>query len=168
MCLFFYLVAFHTWAEIWSSVYSLLIRSPDSLLSCIILFTCLSFSQPVVHIRTVRQSATILSMNSPLLRTGDRAHVHFKFMYNPEYISVGSTLLFREGRTKGMGKITKLIYPEAKPTASKKVMQKVSRGQDGEQKVRQCSAGSESLNSGPSNSPKRGSSKSVARLRKRQ
>lgn len=59
-------------------------------------------------------------MDSPLLRTGDRANVRFKFMYNPEYISVGSTLLFREGRTKGMGKITKLFYPEDKVASSKK------------------------------------------------
>jgi hypothetical protein len=48
-------------------------------------------------------------MSKPLLRTGDRSICVFRFMYNPEYISVGSTMLFREGRTKGMGKITKLL-----------------------------------------------------------
>ena len=64
--------------------------------------------QPYCHIRTIRQSAQIMSMERPLLRTGDRTVCRFRFMYHPEYISVGTTMLFREGRTKGMGKITKL------------------------------------------------------------
>ena len=83
-----------------------------------ILPACQFSQKPVVHIRTIRQSATIMSMDRPLLRTGDRSNVRFKFMYKPEYVSVGSTLLFREGRTKGMGKITRLIYPEDKRAAS--------------------------------------------------
>jgi len=33
----------------------------------------------------------------------------FRFLRNPEYIRVGDRLLFREGRTKGVGKITRLI-----------------------------------------------------------
>merc|ERR1712166_960480 len=70
--------------------------------------------QPYCHIRTIRQSATILSMDRPLLRTGDRSTCRFRFMYHPEYINVGSTMLFREGRTKGMGKITKLFVTTAK------------------------------------------------------
>ena len=68
--------------------------------------------QPYCHIRTIRQSATILSMDRPLLRTGDRSTCRFRFCYHPEYINVGSTMLFREGRTKGMGKITKLFLPK--------------------------------------------------------
>ena len=60
------------------------------------------------------------------MRTGDRSNVRFKFMYHPEYISVGSTLLFREGRTKGMGKITKIIYPEDKHAEKQK-----SKGRNG-------------------------------------
>lgn len=86
--------------------------------------------QPVVHIRTVRQTATILSMDRPLLRTGDRSNVRFKFMYHPEYISVGSTLLFREGRTKGMGKITKIIYPEDKHAERMKAKGRASGSKD--------------------------------------
>ena len=92
-------------------------------------------------------------MDSPLLRTGDRSNVRFKFMYNPEYISVGSTLLFREGRTKGMGKITKLLYPEDKTKAATKgrvgdkapTPSKVRAvAGSGERKVREASPGSKS------------------------
>jgi GTPase len=41
-----------------------------------------------------------------VIRTGDRAFVRFQFLIRPEYIKVGSRLLFREGRTKGVGKVT--------------------------------------------------------------
>jgi len=43
------------------------------------------------------------------LRTGQRAQVKFKFMYYSEYLLPGATFLFREGRAKGIGKVTKLL-----------------------------------------------------------
>ena len=62
--------------------------------------------QPVVHIGTVRQAARLTSMTGKrVLRTGERATCHFTFMYRPEYIKPGARLLFREGRTKGVGKV---------------------------------------------------------------
>ena len=45
-------------------------------------------------------------MNKELLRTGDKGFVRFKFMYNPEYIEKGCTILLREGRTKILGVIS--------------------------------------------------------------
>ncbi|KAJ2524784.1 hypothetical protein GGI11_000567 [Coemansia sp. RSA 2049] len=44
-----------------------------------------------------------------LLRTGDRARVLFQFVRHPECLDVGSRLIFREGRTKGVGKITRIL-----------------------------------------------------------
>ena len=43
-------------------------------------------------------------MNKDLLRTGDKGHIKFRFMYRPEYLKPGTTILFREGRTKGLGR----------------------------------------------------------------
>ncbi|KAI7874571.1 P-loop containing nucleoside triphosphate hydrolase protein [Lichtheimia hyalospora FSU 10163] len=65
--------------------------------------------QAMVHCGAVRQTASIISMERQLLRTGDRALVRFEFVKFPEYLTVGSRLIFREGRTKGVGKITKLL-----------------------------------------------------------
>ncbi len=45
-------------------------------------------------------------MNKDLLRTGDKGHIKFKFMYRPEYLKPGTTILFREGRTKGLGVVS--------------------------------------------------------------
>lgn len=65
--------------------------------------------EPVIHSNTVRQSARILLIDNEVLRTGDRAQVKFHFLYRPEFIKVGQRLIFREGRTKGIGTVTKLL-----------------------------------------------------------
>jgi len=49
-----------------------------------------------------------------LMRTGDRGLIKFRFMRYKEFISVGQRLLFREGKTKGVGKIVKLCYGDGK------------------------------------------------------
>ena len=48
------------------------------------------------------------------LRTNEKAVVMFRFNNRPEYIRPGSRLVFREGRTKGMGEVTK-IFPYDPP-----------------------------------------------------
>lgn len=68
--------------------------------------------QAMVHCGSIRQTASIVSMNRDCLRTGDKAGVHFRFIKNPEYLRVGMKIVFREGRTKAVGTITKL-HPHA-------------------------------------------------------
>ncbi|XP_020783091.1 GTP-binding protein 1-like [Boleophthalmus pectinirostris] len=65
--------------------------------------------QAMVHCGSIRQTATILSMNKECLRTGDKAAVHFRFIKTPEYLHPELKLVFREGRTKAVGTITKLL-----------------------------------------------------------
>ncbi|UJR27923.1 hypothetical protein I4U23_009183 [Adineta vaga] len=66
--------------------------------------------QAMVHCGSIRQTATIISMSVEHLRTGDRAQVRFRFIKSPEYLRLGMKLVFREGRTKAIGSISKL-YP---------------------------------------------------------
>lgn len=47
-------------------------------------------------------------MNKELLRTGDTDSLTFKFMYNSEYLKPESRFLLREGRTKILGRVTKI------------------------------------------------------------
>ncbi|KAF6118923.1 GTP binding protein 1 [Phyllostomus discolor] len=63
----------------------------------------------MVHCGSIRQTATILSMDKDCLRTGDKATVHFRFIKTPEYLHIDQRLVFREGRTKAVGTITKLL-----------------------------------------------------------
>jgi GTPase len=65
--------------------------------------------EPVIHSTTVRQSARIMLVDQEVLRTGDRANVKFHFLYRPEFMKVGHRLIFREGRTKGIGTVTRLM-----------------------------------------------------------
>ncbi len=66
--------------------------------------------QAVVHCGIIRQTAKIVGMNKEVIRTGDKAKVRFRFLYNPEYLKKGTRIIFREGRTKGMGNITNIFY----------------------------------------------------------
>ncbi|KAF5354728.1 hypothetical protein D9756_005278 [Leucocoprinus leucothites] len=67
--------------------------------------------QAMLHCGAVRQTVRIVGMDHPqgILRTGDRAKVQFEFISHPEFVKEGMKLLFREGKTKGLGVITKLL-----------------------------------------------------------
>uniref|UniRef100_A0A7S2IQL1 Tr-type G domain-containing protein n=1 Tax=Zooxanthella nutricula TaxID=1333877 RepID=A0A7S2IQL1_9DINO len=69
--------------------------------------------QAYIHCGIIRQAAAVHSLSQELLRTGDRAVVVFRFMYHPEYLVSGATLLFREGRTKGLGKVLECMDESA-------------------------------------------------------
>jgi len=66
--------------------------------------------QAVIHTGVVRQTAQVLSLSQELLRTGDKGIIRFRFMSSPEFLHEGVSILFREGRTRGLGKITKIYY----------------------------------------------------------
>lgn len=65
--------------------------------------------QAMVHCGSIRQTASILTMSKECLRTGDKAHVKFRFIKHPEYIRPGQRMVFREGRTKAVGNVLKPI-----------------------------------------------------------
>uniref|UniRef100_A0A1I7ZAY0 Tr-type G domain-containing protein n=1 Tax=Steinernema glaseri TaxID=37863 RepID=A0A1I7ZAY0_9BILA len=74
--------------------------------------------QAMVHVGSVRQTATIVSLDKDVLRTGDRGIATFKFIRQPEYLRVGTKMVFREGRTKAVGTIVK-IFPHQSAIAAK-------------------------------------------------
>ncbi|KAI0344845.1 P-loop containing nucleoside triphosphate hydrolase protein [Trametopsis cervina] len=67
--------------------------------------------QAMLHCGAIRQTVRIIAMDHPqgILRTGDRATVTFEFISHPEFLKEGMKLLFREGKTKGLGVVTKLL-----------------------------------------------------------
>jgi GTPase len=89
--------------------------------------------QAMVHCGSIRQTASIITMNKDCLRTGDKANVKFRFIKHPEYIKVGQRMVFREGRTKAVGNILKPLphtsatnFNRTKPT---KMQARASAGQ---------------------------------------
>lgn len=71
--------------------------------------------QAMVHVGSVRQTASIISMSQDTLRTGDKALVRFRFIKNPEYLRTDMRMVFREGRTKAVGNVTRL-FPQSTNT----------------------------------------------------
>ncbi|GAA5820602.1 hypothetical protein JCM11251_003070 [Rhodosporidiobolus azoricus] len=80
---------------------------------CLILYhntTITNRYQAMCHIGSVRQTVSIEEIvDRQAIRTGDRATIRFKFMKQAEYLHVGDRFLFREGRTKALGVVTKLL-----------------------------------------------------------
>uniref|UniRef100_A0A0G4FNL3 Tr-type G domain-containing protein n=1 Tax=Chromera velia CCMP2878 TaxID=1169474 RepID=A0A0G4FNL3_9ALVE len=66
--------------------------------------------QAVIHCGVIRQAAQVKCLSGDLLRTGDKGRIRFRFMYNAEYLVLDLPLLFREGRTKGLGRISNLFH----------------------------------------------------------
>ena len=82
------------------------------------------YSFHTVHCGSSKQTASIVSMNKEHLRTGDKATCLFRFIKNPEYLRPGTRMVFREGRTKAVGNVTKIFphVPGITPQGSKPKM----------------------------------------------
>lgn len=72
----------------------------------------------MLHVGAVSQTCAIIDIDRELIRTGDRANVAFRFVQRPEYIAPGDRLLFREGRTRGLGIVKSVGYDPAHPLTS--------------------------------------------------
>ncbi|KAM0295121.1 hypothetical protein ACHAPM_011064 [Fusarium culmorum] len=71
--------------------------------------------QAMLHVGPVSQTCAIIDIDRELIRTGDRATVAFRFVQRPEYLAPGDRLLFREGRTKGLGIVKSVGYDPEHP-----------------------------------------------------
>jgi len=104
--------------------------------------------QAMVHCGSIRQTASIIRMSSECLRTGDKAQVLFRFVKHPEYLKEGQRLVFREGRTKAVGNVNKVLpyTPAVVGKEKAKTAAKVSQQQGrGEGKRRQGPTGGPAL-----------------------
>ncbi|KAI4201858.1 MAG: hypothetical protein LQ346_002062 [Caloplaca aetnensis] len=71
--------------------------------------------QAMLHVGPISQTCAIIDIDRAFIRTGDRATVAFRFVQRPEYLAVGDRILFREGRTKGLGIVKSVGYDSARP-----------------------------------------------------
>lgn len=69
----------------------------------------------MLHVGAVSQTCSIIDIDRDFIRTGDRALVAFRFIQRPEFLSIGDRVLFREGRTKGLGIVKALDYDPNNP-----------------------------------------------------
>ncbi len=61
--------------------------------------------QTVIHCGTIRQTGRFKIPDDILLRTNSKQNINIKFIQRPEFILPGTLFMFRDGRTKGMGRV---------------------------------------------------------------
>ena len=66
--------------------------------------------QSVIHCNNLKKPAKIIEIREKsCLRSNDKGEVIMEFLSEPGYIELGSLFFFREGLTKGIGKVVELI-----------------------------------------------------------
>ncbi|MCS7094412.1 MAG: GTP-binding protein [Thaumarchaeota archaeon] len=65
--------------------------------------------EPIFHCHTIAQSVKTLVQNDGFIAPGEQGRVTFSFKYRPEFVREGDVFILREGRIKGMGRITKVM-----------------------------------------------------------
>lgn len=67
--------------------------------------------QTTVHMGSIRQTAVVEGIfGRDSLKANETGSCLFRFLIRPEFVKVGMSLLFRDGRTKGVGVVTQ-IFP---------------------------------------------------------
>lgn len=94
--------------------------------------------QAMLHVGPVSQTCAIIDIDRAYIRTGDRATVAFRFVQRPEFLAVGDRILFREGRTKGLGIVKQVGYDSSKPLNPEAAKEREKGG--GEQVATQTAA----------------------------
>jgi len=70
--------------------------------------------EAVIHCGCTRQTATIIDI-AGVLRAGLRGRVRFRYKYRSEFIQKGDRIIFREGKTKGIGNVHEVYAGNAPP-----------------------------------------------------
>ncbi len=63
----------------------------------------------IAHIETIAETMTFEPIDSEYMSAGDTGKIKMKFKYRPCCIREGQKLIFREGRSKGVGTVTRII-----------------------------------------------------------
>jgi elongation factor 1-alpha len=65
--------------------------------------------EPVFHSHTIAESVKFKLLDKEYLKSGESGKVRMTFKYRPQFVQIGDRFVFREGKTKGIGTITKIL-----------------------------------------------------------
>ncbi len=65
--------------------------------------------EPVFHCNTVAESVRLELLDKEYLKSGEEGKVRMTFRYKAQFVQVNDKFVFREGKTKGIGTITKIV-----------------------------------------------------------
>ncbi|MGB9936558.1 MAG: GTPBP1 family GTP-binding protein [Methanobacterium sp.] len=63
----------------------------------------------ITHVETIAETTAFEPLDKEYMSAGDNGKVRMRFKYRPYCIKEGQKIIFREGRSKGIGTITKVI-----------------------------------------------------------
>ncbi len=65
--------------------------------------------EPILHINTVSETVKLKILGKKYLKAGESGKVKMTFRYKPQFVREGDKFVFREGKTKGIGTIIKIL-----------------------------------------------------------
>jgi elongation factor 1-alpha len=65
--------------------------------------------EPILHCHTIASSVRLTLLDKEYLKAGETGRVIMQFKYRPWYVREGDKFIFREGKTKGIGTITRIL-----------------------------------------------------------
>ncbi len=65
--------------------------------------------EPVLHVETIAETVVFEDMDREYMMAGQSGRVKMRFKFRPHYIYEGQKFIFREARSKGIGKVVKVI-----------------------------------------------------------
>jgi elongation factor 1-alpha len=65
--------------------------------------------EPVLHCHTISHTVKLTLVDKEYLKPGEQGEVIMEFKYSPWLIREGDKFVIREGRTKGIGQVTKIL-----------------------------------------------------------
>jgi len=64
--------------------------------------------EPILHCNTIASTVKLSLIDKPYLKAGESGKVKMTFKYRPWFVREGDRFVFREGKTKGIGTITRI------------------------------------------------------------
>ena len=65
--------------------------------------------EPVLHLHTIASVVKLKMVSKKYLKAGERGKVIMKFKYKPFFLRENDKFVFREGKTKGIGTVLKIL-----------------------------------------------------------
>jgi elongation factor 1-alpha len=65
--------------------------------------------EPILHINTISETVRLVLKGKSYMKAGESGKVEMSFRYGPQFVREGDKFVFREGKTKGIGTVTKIL-----------------------------------------------------------
>jgi elongation factor 1-alpha len=61
--------------------------------------------EPVIHMETICEAVKIVGLDRGYMMAGERGKARIRFKFRPYAVSPGEKFIFREGKSKGIGRV---------------------------------------------------------------